>query len=102
MVASAVFITDIKGKIIISRNYRGDIPMTVAEKFSQYLAETDEDQMTPVVNVDGITFCYIQHNNLYLMSCTKRNANATMMLLFLYKLVETFTEYVVRVAGGNR
>ena len=32
MVLSAVFITDAKGKIIISRNYRGDIPMSAFEK----------------------------------------------------------------------
>ncbi len=35
MVASAVFIMDLKGKVIISRNYRGDIPMTAAERYVQ-------------------------------------------------------------------
>ena len=30
MVASAVFITDLQGKAIISRNYRGDVPLTKA------------------------------------------------------------------------
>ncbi|RYY82846.1 hypothetical protein EON63_12480 [archaeon] len=34
MVASAVFIMDTKGKVIIARNYRGDIPMSVAERFA--------------------------------------------------------------------
>lgn len=33
MVASAVFIMDTKGKVIISRNYRGDIPMSVSERY---------------------------------------------------------------------
>lgn len=33
MVASALFIMDTKGKVIVSRNYRGDIPMTAAERF---------------------------------------------------------------------
>lgn len=32
MVASAVFITDTKGKVIIARNYRGDVPMSVSDK----------------------------------------------------------------------
>lgn len=32
MVASALFIMDLKGKIIISRNFRGDIPMTVSDR----------------------------------------------------------------------
>jgi hypothetical protein len=28
---------DAKGKVIISRNYRGDMPMSVAETFSKHL-----------------------------------------------------------------
>jgi len=32
MVASAIYITDIKGKVIISRNYRGDLPANVTDK----------------------------------------------------------------------
>jgi AP-1 complex subunit mu len=32
MVASAIFITDTQGKVIIARNYRGDIPMAASEK----------------------------------------------------------------------
>lgn len=30
---TAVFILDLKGKVLISRNYRGDIPMSAVEKF---------------------------------------------------------------------
>lgn len=37
MVCSALFIMDLKGKILISRNYRGDIPMSVSEKFTKHL-----------------------------------------------------------------
>lgn len=37
MVASAVFITDTKGKVIVSRNYRGDIPMSVIERFVDFV-----------------------------------------------------------------
>lgn len=36
MVASAVYITDLKGKVIISRNYRGDIPMNVSERLLKF------------------------------------------------------------------
>ena len=34
MVASAIFIMDVKGKVIISRNYRGDIPMSVSDRYT--------------------------------------------------------------------
>jgi AP-1 complex subunit mu len=42
MVCSAVFIMDLKGKILISRNYRGDIPMSVSEKFTKHLYGTND------------------------------------------------------------
>ena len=34
MTASAVFILDVKGKVVISRNYRGDVPMNCVERFA--------------------------------------------------------------------
>ena len=36
---------------------------------------------------------YIQHNNLYLMSVTKKNANVALMFMFLYRLVTVFKDY---------
>jgi AP-1 complex subunit mu len=54
MVASAVFITDTQGKHIISRNYRGDVPITKAvEIFAKYLTEIPEEQKKPVFYHDG-------------------------------------------------
>lgn len=54
MVASAVFITDLAGKAIISRNYRGEIPLTNAiDRFAKYLAEVEDDNMKPVFHVDS-------------------------------------------------
>merc|ERR1711959_136194 len=93
MSCSAVFILDAKGKIIINRNYRGDVPMTVAEKFSQYISETEEEDLRPVVVDNGIIYVYVKYNNLYLLAVTKRNANAAVMLLFLYRLVHVFENY---------
>jgi hypothetical protein len=49
MVASAVFITDLTGKSIISRNYRGDVPMSQAvDNFAKYLADTPDEQKKPI------------------------------------------------------
>jgi len=97
MSCSAVFILDAKGKIIINRNYRGDVPMTVAERFANYIAETEEEDLRPVVHQQignlSVTFVYVKYNNLYLMAATKRNANATVIVLFLYRLVHVFKNY---------
>ena len=54
MVASAVFITDVQGKHIISRNYRGDVPITKAvEVFAKYLTDIPDEQKKPVFYHDG-------------------------------------------------
>mmetsp|Transcript_21932 Transcript_21932/g.21216 ORF Transcript_21932/g.21216 Transcript_21932/m.21216 type:complete len:425 (+) Transcript_21932:103-1377(+) len=93
MVASALFITDPKGKVIISRNYRGDIPMSVSEKFSMHIQEKDEMDLRPVFTEDGITYIYIKCNNLLLLAVTKRNSNVALILFFLYRLTTVFKDY---------
>eukprot|EP01137_Pigoraptor_chileana_P029507 Opistho-2@14824 len=94
MAASGVYILDLKGKVLISRNYRGDIPNTVADKFLPLVLEQEEEGVqSPIVVYEGVTFVYIKHNNLYLMATTKKNANVALIFVFLYKVVEVFKEY---------
>lgn len=53
MVASAVFITDLQGKAIISRNYRGDVNLNQSiERFANYLVEVEDEAKKPVFHVD--------------------------------------------------
>ncbi|KAI9104482.1 Mu homology domain-containing protein [Phlyctochytrium arcticum] len=96
MVASAIFILDVKGKVLISRNYRGDIPMSTVEKFMPLILASEEEEQTPtpiMSTEDGIHFLYVKHNNLYLLAMTRKNSNAATILLFLHKLIEVFVEY---------
>ena len=83
MVASAIFITDLTGKPLISRNYRGDIPLTSAiDRFASYLNEVEDEMKKPVFHVDsggevlnvedvgctgvgGETFVYVQVSGHY-------------------------------------
>ncbi|KAI9230326.1 MAG: Mu homology domain-containing protein [Piptocephalis tieghemiana] len=93
--ASAVFILDLKGKVIISRNYRGDIPMPTVDRFMPLLTELEEDNqvITPVLTDNGVTFLYLKHNNLYLLALTRKNSNAASIILFLHRLSTVLTEY---------
>lgn len=50
----------------MSRNYRGDIEMGEIEKFLPLVLEQEEEgSQSPVVEKDGINFCFIRHRNLY-------------------------------------
>ena len=55
MTLSCIFVMDLKGRVIISRNYRGDVPMTVAERFANYIAETEEEDLRPMTGILGTT-----------------------------------------------
>ncbi|KAG8462895.1 hypothetical protein KFE25_001668 [Diacronema lutheri] len=97
MAASAVYILDMKGKVIIARNYRGDVPMSVVDHFARHVQESEEVDMKPIVVMDVATFLYIKTNNLYIMATTQRNANAAVVLLFLYRLVDVLASYFKEV-----
>jgi len=91
--ASAIYILDLQGKILISRNYRGDVPMSCAERFISRLTEREDLNIKPVFEEDGITYVYIKANDIYLLATTAHNANAAMILMFLYRTVNVFKEY---------
>ncbi|CAH4035039.1 unnamed protein product [Pieris brassicae] len=94
MSSSAVYILDVKGKVLISRNYRGDVDLGVIDKFMPLLMEKEEEGMlTPLLQTSECTFAYIKTNNLYIVSTTKKNANIALVFVFLYKIVEVMTEY---------
>lgn len=81
MVLSSLFFLDLKGKILISRDYRGDISSKHAEEFIDLLSEREiamemgencdgqvgsvSNIQPPIFHKDGINYCYIKHNNLY-------------------------------------
>ena len=65
-----VFVLDVFSYLylqaLISRDYRGDVEMSVIEKFLPLVLESEEEgQMSPILVHEKVTFVYIKHNNLY-------------------------------------
>ncbi|XP_050403424.1 AP-1 complex subunit mu-1 isoform X1 [Patella vulgata] len=94
MSASAVYICDVKGKVLISRNYRGDIDMSVIDKFMSLVMDKEEEgNVTPIIQHNNVTFIYIKYNNLYCVATSKKNSNVALVFSFLHKIVQIFIEY---------
>ncbi|XP_034393284.1 AP-1 complex subunit mu-2 [Cyclopterus lumpus] len=94
MSSSAIFVLDLKGKVLICRNYKGDVDMAEIDHFFPLLMQHEEDGLLcPVLSRGNVHFMWIKHSNLYLVSTTNKNSNASLVYSFLYKLVEVFTEY---------
>ena len=65
--ASVVAILDLKGRSLIQRTYRDDVPEGCISRFVPLLLELEDDgkMETPCFTKDGINFMYIRHSNLY-------------------------------------
>ncbi|CAL8349450.1 unnamed protein product [Gadus morhua 'NCC'] len=94
MSASAVFILDLKGKVLICRNYMGNTDMNQIDHFMPLLMKKEEDgEITPIITHGNTHFLWIKHSNLYLVATTRKNANAALVYSFLYKITQVFKEY---------
>jgi len=91
---SAVYVLDLKGKNLISRNYRGDIEFGIIDKFLPLVLEREEEEATSPIIVHGdVTFVYIKYMNLYIVATTKTNANVALIFVFLHRVVQVFVDY---------
>lgn len=91
---SAIFILDHKGRVLISRSYRSDLPINIHDIFNKKLLEYDEYTIRPILkDKDGHVFFYLHHNNLIFLAITKRNSNALMVFAFLYHFIDVLIEY---------
>ncbi|KAK6787743.1 hypothetical protein RDI58_016268 [Solanum bulbocastanum] len=92
---SALFLLDMKGRCLISRDYRGDVSAQQVEKFFTKLLEKEGDLESdgPVCHENGVNYMFIQHKNIYLMAASKQNSNAASLLFFLHRVVDVFKHY---------
>ncbi|OSX68979.1 hypothetical protein BU14_2010s0001 [Porphyra umbilicalis] len=102
MAISAIFILDARGKTLISRSFRGDVPPDAPADFKARVIDVDADVIaTPFVHVRKATgsydFVYVRHTNLFIVAVTRRNGNGAMMLAFLYKLLDVLASYMREV-----
>ncbi|CAD8105829.1 unnamed protein product [Paramecium sonneborni] len=95
---SSIYILDQKGRVLITRQYRNELPANIHETFNKKLLEFDEYTQKPVmIDKDGYTYIFIRHNNLIFMTVCSQNANCLMIFSFLFRLVQVLQEYFVNV-----
>ena len=71
-------------------------------RFAQKIQETEAIELKPVFEEDGISFAYIQHNNLYILAVTRKNSNVAAILVFLERIVEVSDNYRTCISPGRR
>ena len=98
MACSAIYFLDMKGKVLISRNYRGDIETSVIEKFIGLVTDMEEENVvSPLIRTEECTFGYIKHSNIYMVATTRNNSNVAMMFSLLHRICQVMGEYFKEV-----
>lgn len=98
MACSAIYFLDSKGKVLISRNYRGDIDNSVIDKFIGLVTELEDDNNTnPLIRTEECTFAFIKHRNVYVVATTRKNSNIAMLFSLLHRICQVMQEYFKEV-----
>ncbi|KAL6944761.1 hypothetical protein ACO0RG_001511 [Hanseniaspora osmophila] len=108
--ASCIHFCDLKGKPILSRKFKNDplIPDDALEKFplilvEKILEENDEnDQVTPIIEYNGVQYCFIKHNDLLILTLSSTlSMNIMSIFQFLYSVVDVLTTYCKHVESES-
>jgi len=98
MACSAIYFLDMKGKVLMYRNYRGDIENTVIDKFIGLVSDLEDDNnASPLIKTDECTFAYIKHSNVYIVATTRKNSNIAMLFTLLHRICQVMQEYFKEV-----
>lgn len=88
--ASVVALLDAKGRQLLHRDYRGDVPVELLDDWAFLLLNTPSG--TPVVQHKGVSFVYVLFNDVYVLALTRRHASVFDVLVFLSQLVDVLEE----------
>jgi AP-1 complex subunit mu len=91
---SALYILDDRGRVLINFDYRGEVDLSVPDKFMAFIQANDKIQPPPVFRVDEWCFCYIVRTSLYFLMVTRTNSNIAHLLVFLNALASVFETYL--------
>ena len=91
---SAIYILDSKGRVLINFDYRGEVDMSIPDKFMSHIQANDKILPNPVFRVDDWCFAYIDRASMYFVAVTRTNSNVTLLLTFLSALAKLFEDYL--------
>ncbi len=92
---SSLYILDLKGRILISRAYRADVPANANELYQKKILEMDDLTLKPVIydEESQVAFIHIRYQNLIFLATIVKDMNIVMAYTFLHKLIEVFKSY---------
>lgn len=93
--ASSIFFVNQKGEEVVGRHYRNDISKSLMDSFrNKIIRGKTTGQTPPVLMLDGASFLYIRHKNLFLCGATRSNPNPSLILEYLFQKLRILKSYL--------
>ena len=75
--------------------HRDDVSKSTADDFgAKVIASKETGTVPPVRIVDGASFLYARHKNLYFVAVTRSNVNPALVLEFLFQWIRILKSYL--------
>ncbi|RHY05737.1 hypothetical protein DYB36_005945 [Aphanomyces astaci] len=96
---SGLFLISQKGEVVLNRLYRDDVSRRAADAFRlQVIAAKETGSLPPIKSIDGCSFLYTRHENLYLVAVSRANINTghtvALVFQFLTNINGIFQDYM--------
>ena len=93
--ASAIFIFNQRGEEVIARHYRADVPKSSVDAFrSKIIGAKATGQNPPVLLIEGTSFMFVRHTNIFVVGATRSNANAGLIFEYLFQKLRIIKSYL--------
>lgn len=90
---SCLAILDKKGKSLILKNYKNDLPNSFLESFNKKMIELSEENSPPMFRTQGITFFFKKHKNTTIMTAGKGEQDAIEIVCFINAIEKLLKNY---------
>ena len=96
---SSIYIMDQKGRVLITRAYKADVPYSANEIFQDMMLAMDEMKTKPILidEEKQIVFMHLRYQNLIFLMTATRDINTVMAFDFLYKFIDVLKHYFENV-----
>ncbi|RHZ25303.1 hypothetical protein DYB37_000642 [Aphanomyces astaci] len=85
---SGLFLISQKGEVVLNRLYRDDVSRRAADAFRlQVIAAKETGSLPPIKSIDGCSFLYTRHENLYLVAVSRANINTGHMVALVFQFL---------------
>lgn len=80
---STILFLDLKGRVLITRHYRGNLSSNVYDKYNLKILEFDENSIKPIIQDEEIFYFHRRHNNIFIVAICENNVNTVMIFSFI-------------------